>query len=768
MWCLFPVGLLLLGADRTARGNDGDVPPAYEDAQYFREPTEIERYLIIRGQEEGFLRPLQPLDVGPRQPVGELTGPRFAPLLDEYSGVERRLVHASSLEGATARTGASFDPGEALARSTSVQSTNVRRRSPVAQDPYVRGYSIGQIYSVADGVYWTSARADLDSIVNKTDLSLIDRVDVLPGPYGVRYGPGFAFIDVVMTQTPRYECGYEAHNRMGWAFRFNGGQIYGTDTIYGGAERYGYSLTYGHRVGSDYDAGNGLRIPSSYNVGNLMGQVGFDLGEDSRVEFRYQYMNQADTEYAAQFFDINSLVTNAFSLAYTKGQPDDAARLEATGWYHSTSFSGDTLRQSKWLADDDFPVLRRVLAALQQAGYQDFSGFTNGELTSAGARAALILEPVDHVQIRTGADFRLIDQAITEEYTLLPDEGPAESFRTKLPKATLADPGVYAETTLEWSSFWKTSVGGRFDWAYTTARSSDLDDDPLVSGSSLGDDLDRSEPLFSAYVTNGVDLNPNWTTHFGAGYGEVVPDLFQRYANGVFLGMIQSGFSRVIGSPSLPKQRLLQLDVDVEAKYDRFRGRAAYFYGWLCDYTTYAANMIPDPTDARLLYAVSTERASMTGFDLYGEYDWLPWLTPFASARYVRGNDSVINQPLPQIPPLEATVGLRLENIEAAQPWGVECGLRMVDRQHRFASVRAVLVPEVVPVEVATPGFTTAYLRGYYSPRKNLNIIGGIENLFDRAYIEHLDLRLPATGNFVASPVLSPGITPFVAVEWTL
>jgi acetyl esterase/lipase len=146
-----------------------------------------------------------------------------------------------------------------------------------------------------------------------------------------------------------------------------------------------------------------------------------------------------------------------------------------------------------------------------------------------------------------------------------------------------------------------------------------------------------------------------------------------------------------------------------------------------------------------------------------------PGVAPFAGVRYVRGQDLVIRQPLPQIAPLEPTIGVRLEDIEASKPWGLEGGLRMVARQTRFASVRAMYTEgNVVPVELATPGFSTAYLRGFYRPRQNLNIIGGVENLFDRTYIEHLDLRLPAGQGFGETRVLSPGITPFVAVEWTL
>jgi outer membrane receptor protein involved in Fe transport len=74
-------------------------------------------------------------------------------------------------------------------------------------------------------------------------------------------------------------------------------------------------------------------------------------------------------------------------------------------------------------------------------------------------------------------------------------------------------------------------------------------------------------------------------------------------------------------------------------------------------------------------------------------------------------------------------------------------------------------------IEQETPGFTVYYLRGYYnvveSELSSLNLVGGIDNLFDKTYIEHLDLRLQAQGIFPQSLVLSPGITPFMGLEYT-
>jgi iron complex outermembrane receptor protein len=478
------------------------------------------------------------------------------------------------------------------------------------------------------------------------------------------------------------------------------------------------------------------------------------------------------------------MVTNAFSVAYTKGRPEDVARIETDAWYYDTGYSGDTRNPSKRL--DRFPVLQRVDRALEkiridsdgqgntiQEWYTGFNGDTFGSLMSTGARAALVVEPVDEIRTRIGTDLRLIDQTITEDFHMLRHEKTDDVekidnvfFTTNMPKSTLLNPGLYAESTLEWLPYWTTAIGGRLDWAYTGARQPV----PPADQSSLEGDLHSNELLYAAYLTNTVDMTPNWTTHLGIGYAEVVPDLYQRYANGIFLGIIQNGFSRVIGSPALPKERLLQFDINATADYEHFRGRAGFFYGWLFDHATYEANEIPDPSGARLLRSVSTDQAALTGFEAYGEYDWLPWLTPFGGVRYVRGQDLVIDQPLPQISPLESTVGVRIEDLEASQPWGLEGGVRMVARQTRFASVRAMYTGgTAIRVEDPTAGFSTFYVRGYYRPRPSLNIIAGVENLFDRNYIEHLDLRLPAVPeeNFVATRVLSPGVTPYVTVEWT-
>ena len=97
----------------------------------------------------------------------------------------------------------------ALQQSSSVQTVNNQLRNPVALDPRVRGYRYAQIYTQADGGFWLPVRQDLDTPLSMIDPTIVQQAEVVPGPYALRYGPGFSYLNVVTAPTPRYDS-YEA------------------------------------------------------------------------------------------------------------------------------------------------------------------------------------------------------------------------------------------------------------------------------------------------------------------------------------------------------------------------------------------------------------------------------------------------------------------------------------------------------------------------------------------------------------------------------
>ena len=696
----------------------------------------------------------------------------YHPLLDTTPAVEQ-------IGAGDQLTLAVEDAGALLLASEAVQTVSVQRRSPVAFDTRIRGYNFNQIYTVGDGAFWTPVREDLDSMLAKMDPTLIQGMTVVAGPYGVRYGPGFSFIDVATAPTPRYD-GYEAHNRFGLTYHGNSERIYGRDTYYGGNSDYGFIVSYGSRTGNDYSPGGNSPIstvPSRYDNQNYHAQFGYDLSPDSDIELRFAGMAQADTDYAAQFFDVNSLVTNGFNLAYNYESPmwHRTTRIEA--WVNATNFDGDTSRKRF----QSFPVIERVDAALNEAltiTDARLLGSTSGDLTSAGARGITTWGAEGNSQLALGADIRFIDQALVENFAVsgsIPD--PIE-FSTNQPRAQLHDPGLFAELTLPSSSSWTTKIGGRVDFFESSADARQVRTDTSLPGVTPGDPstfgvLDQNEVLLAFYLTNEIQLDDYTTVKVGGGHAQRAPSLRERYADGVFLGIIQSGFSRVIGNPSVRKERAWQIDAGIDYEDDIWRGKIHAFGSWIDDYITYTGNIVSPPLGARLLQTINTDYATLAGFEAAGEVNLTPTLSAYASVGFVDGRDHGINRALSQIGPMHGRIGIHWQDASDERRWGTDIGLRIVDNQDMVGYLHAVAGggPDPIPVEVPTAGFTVAYLRGFYNFSENVNLVGGIENLFDNNYLEHLDLRLPdetiGTATFANTAVFSPGITPYIGLEWT-
>lgn len=708
----------------------------------------------------------QPLDV-----ENQLTSTNLSPDIDldavfqELTDTPTPPPNAAVVGGGQTELMATNDSAQLLQYASSVETVEVQRRSPVSFDPRVRGYHVGQVYAQYDGANYFPVRQDLDTILSKFDPSLIDAIIVIPGPYGVQYGPGFSFIDVVGVKTPRYCNGPEAHSNLGMTYHQNGQQFYARATALGGGADYGYIFNYGNRNGSDYQSGSpDIDIPSTYHNRNYLGQFGFDLSPDDSVEVRYNRLDQSNTEYPGQFFDVRFLTTDGASANFV--HEDDSSnwsRFTLGGWYNRTRFAGNTYNQSK----QTFNVINRVEAALDQ-GPGTFFGTTNGDLVSTGARMSATYGLPEETQLTIGTDLHYMEQNILENFNSI---GPANPFdiNTNLPTSFWIDPGVYAELSLPVQSYWTTTIGGRTDWSRTSLRESDLRAD-----SSLVDPGPESDILWAGYVTNQIELSPNWTANLGVGYAERPPTLVERYADGVFISMIQDGFTRVIGTPDLDKERNTQFDVSLEADYDRWRGRIGAFHSFVNDYVTFTGNIIDDPVGARLLRTFNTDLATLSGAEMNGEYELSTRWTVFGSARYIYGRDQEIDAPLPGIYPFDSRLGLRLTDRCGGRRWGIEGIARVVNDQDQLGVIRigTTQVIGTAPVELLTPGFTVYNLRGYYNVTDNFNVVGGIDNVFDKQYLEHLDLRyaaqpLPGGGVIPPTRVLSPGFSPYLGVEWT-
>jgi len=258
-----------------------------------------------------------------------------------------------------------------------------------------------------------------------------------------------------------------------------------------------------------------------------------------------------------------------------------------------------------------------------------------------------------------------------------------------------------------------------------------------------------------------------------------------------FMFVLQNGQNTVTGDPRLKPERAWQIDLGVRCDYPRFRGGVNGFHAWIVDRITFEnlsvfrAPPLGQVEQVGLKY-VNTELATLAGLELYCEYDWNCWLTPFATLYYVDGRDRTRNgefatrpaapffpsvrvpglprgsfsgvagaaaEPLPGVPPLDSRVGVRVHQPCRRPRWSVELSARIVDRQDRVATSL---------LETPTPGFTVWDLRSYWRATDRLLLVAGVENFTDRHYREHLDFR-----SEIGTAVFQPGINFYFGGELT-
>lgn len=677
--------------------------------------------------------------------------------------------------GAEGRFRVTTDGGSLLGKSSHARGIAIQKRNPIVSDPRIRGDRVGRL--VASGSYWFPARQDLDTMLNKIDSRLIENMIVIKGPYSARYGPGFDFVDFQMTPAPRFD-GHNWQGSTSVEYLTNGAQLYGRQMAMGGDTDYGYRVSYGHRTGSDYETGNGSRLPSSYNSRDLDLALGYDLTDDSNIEFNYLRLDQTGVEFPGLVYDINALVTNGFSTTYTLENQAEFDLLTAEGWFNSTRFNGDTFRSGK---NAQIPSLVNVLSPFNAPAFPPFfpgtgpgNAITDVDAYSSGYRLAASWGDVDIAQTTLGTDLIYLGQQLNDiENPTGADGFPAANY--PIPRSHSADIGLFAEEARQVTDGLRVNLGGRIDFVRTDSRETAPDFfDYTGSGATTYSQLKQAGleqhfTLWSLYATTAYEIDSNWTATAGAGHGQRPPTMTELYASGSFIGSLQPGLTALEGDPDLKAEKRTQLDLGLRGDLGKTRLFANAFHAWINDYIVYEYWDFNDPfyvptQSLQKIVLGNTDLATMTGFELAAERDLHEGLTGFATLAYVNGRDQTANeatrlgairransvyaptytgtdprsgnaspgQQLPGIVPMEARVGLRWHEAVANPGWGLELEARIVDNQSQIASSL---------YEIATPGFTIWNLRGFWRPYDNFTVIAGVENFGNKYYREHLDYR---------------------------
>jgi iron complex outermembrane receptor protein len=355
----------------------------------------------------------------------------------------------------------------------------------------------------------------------------------------------------------------------------------------------------------------------------------------------------------------------------------------------------------------------------------------NPRRITRGARFAVSLYPGGPSEWILGADTRSsrLDWRGSRSLYAMP-----VAAQPRVPDAVLDATGLFGQWTRAYGGG-QLVAGLRADqWRAEDLRAELYQGPARVPNPTAG--ATREPLLLSGFFRSEWSLGPPGTTLF-AGLGQVrrFPDYWELIP--VEAATSPSAFQ-------LSPERTTQLDAGATLRSGRITTSFSGFYSIVSEYILIQSGFPKAaPSGPRLTTVARNIQARTWGGELALAAALSEPLRLDASLAWTQGENRTDDRPLAQMPPLEARLGLAWE----AGAWSCGSLARLVAPQDRFALGQGTIAGEDLG---RSPGFAVFSLNAGWKPAQGLQLTCGIDNLFDRAYAEHISRNASAIPGYLA------------------
>ncbi|HEM7910091.1 TPA: TonB-dependent copper receptor [Citrobacter koseri] len=465
----------------------------------------------------------------------------------------------------------------------------------------------------------------------------------------------------------------------------------------------------------DYKDGNGDRVPSKWDKWNGDMALGWTPDKDTLLEMTAG-KGDGEARYAGRSMDGSRFRRESLGIRFEKsGIGEVFDKLEANIYYNYANHVMDNY-------------------SLRAPG-MNMSGSMGSAMEHGSAMHSMSMPMAMQLDRRTVGG-RMMGTWLWSDYELR--SGVDTQLSTHRSKdddrwdkdARFHDYGLFSELTWLATEQSKVTGGARLDRV--------LVDNFTDTGSSQRTDL---LPAGFVRVEHNLAEMPVMF-YAGIGYTERFPDYWELFSPTYGPGGSADVFDNV------KTEKTTQLDIGAQYTGKRLNGWVSAYIGRVNDFILFRY----DPHHPRISQVDNVNATIMGGEAGIGYQLTETWKTD-ASLAYSWGRNTDDHQPLPQIPPLEARLGLTWERGD----WSSTGLLRLVSSQHRVAINEGNVVGKDFD---SSAGFAIFSANAAYRLNKSVKLSAGVDNLFDKAYSEHLNLAGNSSFGYSANTsVNEPGRT---------
>ncbi|MDH1527597.1 TonB-dependent copper receptor [Pseudomonas mosselii] len=590
-------------------------------------------------------------------------------------------------------------------------------------DPVLRGMFGSRLNILTNGGMMLGAcPGRMDAPTSYISPETYDRLTVIKGPQSVIWGPGGSAGTILFEREP------EKFGELG--SRVNGSVLAGSngrfDKVLDAAagNQLGYVRFIGNQSHSDdFEDGNGDTVPSRWDKWNGDVSLGWTPDADTLLELTAG-KGDGEARSAGRGMDGSQFKRESLGLRFEKSNLGEVLdKVEAQVYYNYADHVMDnyTLRTPSGTGMMGMPMVSNV------------------DRRTMGARIKATWRWAD-VQLISGID------AQTNEHRQRGGVGVnAHKGQPWTKDADFHNYGAFGELTWYATGEDRLVTGARLDRA--SARD-------FRKGSATEGDT-RADTLPSGFVRYEHDLAAiPATTYIGLGHTQRFPDYWELFSPK------RAPAGSVNAFDGIKPEKTTQLDFGIQYRDERLEAWASGYVGQVRDYILfdYQRNMMGSLTSQ-----AQNVDARIMGGELGAAYKLTENWKADATLAYAWGKNSSDGKALPQMPPLESRLGLTYSR----DTWSVGALWRLVAEQNRIAKNQGNVVGKDYDT---SSGFGVFSLNGAYKVNNNLKLSAGVDNLFDKAYAEHLNLAGNAGFGYPASatdPVNEPGRTFWTKVDFS-
>jgi iron complex outermembrane receptor protein len=590
-------------------------------------------------------------------------------------------------------------------------------------DPVLRGMFGSRLNILTNGGMMLGAcPGRMDAPTSYISPETYDRLTVIKGPQSVIWGPGGSAGTILFEREP------EKFGELG--SRVNGSVLAGSngrfDKVLDAAagNQLGYVRFIGNQSHSDdFEDGNGDTVPSRWDKWNGDVSLGWTPDADTLLELTAG-KGDGEARSAGRGMDGSQFKRESLGLRFEKSNLGEVLdKVEAQVYYNYADHVMDnyTLRTPSGTGMMGMPMVSNV------------------DRRTMGARIKATWRWAD-VQLISGID------AQTNEHRQRGGMGVnAHKGQPWTKDADFHNYGAFGELTWYATGEDRLVTGARLDRA--SARD-------FRKGSATEGDT-RADTLPSGFVRYEHDLAAiPATTYIGLGHTQRFPDYWELFSPK------RAPAGSVNAFDGIKPEKTTQLDFGIQYRDERLEAWASGYVGQVRDYILfdYQRNMMGSLTSQ-----AQNVDARIMGGELGAAYKLTENWKADATLAYAWGKNSSDGKALPQMPPLESRLGLTYSR----DTWSVGALWRLVAEQNRIAKNQGNVVGKDYD---ASSSFGVFSLNGAYKVNNNLKLSAGVDNLFDKAYAEHLNLAGNAGFGYPASatdPVNEPGRTFWTKVDFS-